>query len=125
MFLAEPSGRAPARGHGPAFVALKALTASPDDYAGMWVCTEGVHVSGFEVSALGSSTYEEDGAIQLTDPVIWLEQADIWSRGDCPTTETPPHPWYEVCRVEVYGRFDYGEKYGRANCCDYQLSNLG
>jgi hypothetical protein len=122
LVLAGLGACGPAGGQRPAFVAFRVLTASPDGYAGAWVCTEGMHVSGFEVSALGSSTYEEAGAIRLTEPVIWLEQADIRSRRDCFTAETPPHPSYEFCRVEVCGQFDYGRTYGHADCCGYQLS---
>ena len=102
-------------------VDIQVLTTHPEEYGGTRVCTEGILVSGPEANALGSSSYEEHGAIRLTGPVVWVEKAEIRRRSDCFTTQTPPHPSYEFCRVQVCGRFDYGEKYGHAGCCDYQL----
>jgi hypothetical protein len=94
----------------PKLVDLATLTAHPDRCAGRWVWTEGIFVLGFEASALGPSIHEEDGAVRLTDPVVWIEQAEIRSRRDCFRVGTPPHPSYGFCRVRACGRFGCGEK---------------
>ena len=48
------------------------LVSNPQKYHGKDVCTEGVYVSAFEISALGASTYQRGSAVYLTEPAIWI-----------------------------------------------------
>jgi hypothetical protein len=61
-------------------VAFGTLATDPQAYAGQYLCTEGVHVDGFEASGLAASMFEKEGLPQLTEPVIWLEGAEFQSR---------------------------------------------
>lgn len=101
------------------FVDFGVLVSKPQHHHGRSVCTTGVYVSGWETSALGASTHEADGAIYLTEPVIWIEGAEIRSRSDWFITQTTPPA--EFCKVKVCGLFEYGGDYGHAAAYDYQL----
>ena len=50
--------------------------------------------------------FEKDGHPQLTEPVIWVEGADLQSREDCIRTDT--NPSFEFCQVVVCGVFEIG-----------------
>jgi hypothetical protein len=100
-------------------VAFDALIANPHRYASQHVCTEGVHVDGFEASGLAASTYDKDGSLYLTEPVIWLEGADFRSRGEC--IQTDAQPPFEFCQVVVCGAFEAGGSYGHGGAYAYQL----
>ena len=100
-------------------VAFDQLVANPQQYAGQYLCTEGVHVEGFEMSGLGASTYEEDGYLRLAEPVIWLEGADFQTREDCTRTDTQPS--FEVCQAMTCGVFETGARYGHGGAYTYQL----
>ncbi len=100
-------------------VAFDALVAHPQQYADQYLCTEGVQIDGFEVSALAASTYERDGYPQLTEPVIWLEGVDFQSRKNCIRTDT--HPPFEFCQAIVCGVFETGGGYGHGGAYAYQL----
>jgi hypothetical protein len=100
-------------------VAFDTLAANPQQYAGGYICTRGVHVEGFEASDLGASTHETDGYLHLTKPVVWLEGADFQSREDCIQTDT--NPSYEFCHVVVCGVFEDGGGYGHGGAYAYQL----
>ncbi len=100
-------------------IAFERLVASPQHFMGQYVCTRGIHVDGFEVSALGASTYEKDGYPQLVEPVIWLEGANFQSREDCARTDT--HPSFEFCEAVVCGVFESGGSYGHGGAYAYQL----
>jgi hypothetical protein len=100
-------------------VPLDTVLANPQQYAGQYVCTEGMHVDGFEASGLAASTYEEEGNRYLTDPVIWLEGADIQSREDCTQTDTDPA--LEFCLVTVCGVFETEGDYGHGGAYAYQI----
>jgi hypothetical protein len=99
------------------------LVAYPDQYTGMWLCTEGIHASGFEVNDLGTSTYEKDGYPHLAEPVIWLEQADFQSRQDCHESDTTPS--FEFCQAVVCGVFEMGGGYGHLGAYEYQIRGEG
>lgn len=60
-------------------VPFEELVSNPERYHGRQVCTEGIHATGFEVNALGASVRREGDAVYLTEPVIWLEGAEIRS----------------------------------------------
>ena len=87
-------------------VAFDALIASPRQYAGRYVCTEGIDVSGFESSGLAAAVQEGGSHPELTEPVIWLEGADVQSRQDCIRTDT--NPSFEFCQAVVCGVFNSG-----------------
>ncbi len=110
------------QGNGSSYAALvpfDRLVANPEHYAGKYVCTEGVHIDGFEVSGLGASTYQKDGYLRLTEPVIWVEGAGLQSRENCIRTDT--HPPFEFCQVVVCGLFEIGGGYGHGGGYAYQL----
>jgi hypothetical protein len=100
-------------------VAFKDLIADTQQHAGQILCTEGVQVDGFEASGLAASTYTKDGHRYLTEPVIWLEGAEIQSREDC--TRTGADPSYEFCHVVVCGVFEAGRDYGHGGVYAFQL----
>lgn len=95
------------------------LLSNPERYHGRQICTEGIYVSGFEVSAVGASPYQVGGAVYLTEPAIWIERADIRSRSDCFETQTTPPA--EFCNAIVCGLFEYGGSYGHVGAYEYQL----
>jgi hypothetical protein len=95
------------------------LVADPERYAGQYVCTEGVHVDGFEISGLGATAYQKDGYPRLMEPVIWLEEADFQSRGECIRTNTTPS--FEFCQAVVCGVFEIGGGYGHGGGYAYRL----
>lgn len=101
-------------------VTFDALVASPQRYATQYVCTEGVYAGGFEVSGLAASADEEDGYLQLTGQVIWLEGADIRTREACTRTGTVPP--FEFCQAVVCGVFETGGGYGHGGAYAYQLT---
>jgi hypothetical protein len=100
-------------------VAFDALVANPGQYAGQYVCTEGVQADGFESSGLAAATYQSGGTTYLTEPVIWLEGADIRSRQDCVRTDTQPP--YEFCRAVACGVFETGGGFGHTGAYGHQL----
>jgi hypothetical protein len=95
------------------------LLADPQQYVNQVLCTEGVQVDGFEASGLAASSYIKDGHRYLTEPVIWLEGADIQSREDC--TRTDANPSYEFCHVVVCGVFETGGGYGHGGAYAHEL----
>jgi hypothetical protein len=100
-------------------VSFADLVANPDGYRGREICTEGVYASGFEVSALGASTYQENASVYLTAPAIWIEGANIVSRQDC--FSAGANPPVEFCRVTVCGVFEAGAGYGHAGAYEFQI----
>jgi hypothetical protein len=102
-----------------AVIAVDALLADPQEYAGQYLCTAGVQASGFELNGLAASSYEKDGYTRLAEPVIWLEDADVESREDCSRTDTLPS--YEFCQATVCGIFDTVGHYGHVGAYAYQL----
>jgi Tol biopolymer transport system component len=100
-------------------VAFDALIAHPQQYAGQYVCTQGVHVDGSEASALAAPTYKRGGLPQRTEPVIWLEGADVRSREDCTRTDTQPS--FEFCRAVACGVFETGGGYGHEGAYEHRL----
>jgi Tol biopolymer transport system component len=107
------------RGENDDLVAFDTLVADPQEYAGQYLCTEGVHIDGFEASGLAASMFEKEGSPQLTEPVIWLEGAEFRSREDCIQTDTSPP--FEFCQAVVCGIFETGEGYGHGGAYAYQL----
>jgi hypothetical protein len=103
----------------PELVQFESLIAAPQKYNGVFICTRGVAVSGFEASGVAAAAHEDEGALQLAEPVIWLESADIRSQTGCFTTSTVPA--YEFCHATVCGRFEYGGRYGHLDAYDFQL----
>lgn len=100
-------------------VAFDRLVAHAQQYAGRYLCTEGVYVSGFEASGLAAAMFENEGHPRLTEPVIWVEGADMQSREDCRHTDTVPS--FEFCRAVVCGVFETGGGYGHGGGYAYQL----
>jgi hypothetical protein len=100
-------------------VAFDQLVANAQQYAGQYLCTEGVHVDGFEASGLAAAMFDKDGHPQLTEPVIWVEGADLQSREDCLRTATSPS--FEFCQAVFCGVFEAGEGYGHGGAYAYQL----
>ncbi len=94
------------------------LMANPENYANQDVCTEGTAVSGFEASVIAAGTIERDGAVYLTEPVIWLENVTPEGESDCFTTGLPPMTF---CRVRVCGRFETDGGFGHLGGYDFQL----
>lgn len=96
----------------------------PQAYAGRRICAEGIYASGFEISALGRSTYQRGDAIYLTEPTIWIEGGDgdhpVLSSGDCfsSTTVMP----VEFCPAIACGVFEFGEGYGHGGGWAYQIA---
>lgn len=122
-------GGCPGEGEGPdlkeypdrlGYVPLEELFANPERYSGRTVRTEGIYVSGFEASGLGTSTYNRGDAVYLTEPAIWVEGAVFESKTDCFTAKPIPHPTF--CRVRIRGLFEYGERYGHLGGYAYRLS---
>ena len=105
------------------FVEFNELAARPQRYNGSEICTTGIYASGFETSALGASTYEVDGAVYLSQPVIWVEGAEIRSKGEC--VKAGGMPQAEFCQVEVCGLFESGGGFGHLGGYEYQLLASG
>ena len=57
---------------GPPSVEFRELVSHPDAHNGKTVCPEGTYAGGFEVSALGESTYQRGSAVYLTEPAVWI-----------------------------------------------------
>ena len=104
------------------FVDFGELLTNAERYHGHQICTAGVYVLGFETSALGASTYQRGSAIYLTEPAIWVGQAEIHSTGDCFSSDTAPPA--EFCQVEVCGLFESGGGFGHLGGYEYQLRGL-
>jgi hypothetical protein len=100
-------------------VSFDDLTQNALDYNGMQVCTEGVYLSGFEVSALGKLAEQRNNNTYLTEPAIWIEGINVEKR-ECFKTETL-FP-FEFCNAKVCGIFEYGDKYGHLGDYNYQIS---
>jgi hypothetical protein len=100
-------------------VAFDHLVANAQQYAGQFLCTEGVHVDGFEASGLAAAMFEKGGRPQLAEPVIWVEGAGLQSREDCIHTDTTPS--FEFCQAVVCGVFEAGGGYGHGGGYAYQL----
>lgn len=94
------------------------LVADPGKYDGEFFCTEGIYLSGFEISALGAATYERDGFLYLTEPVIWIERADVKTQAECTSFQG-----YQFCPVQVCGRFKFGGSYGHLGGYKYQIES--
>ena len=101
------------------FVEFGELVAAPQRYHGRQICTAGVYVLGFETSALGASTYQRGSAIYLTEPAVWVGEAEIHSTGDCFSSDTAPPA--EFCQVQVCGLFESGGGFGHLGGYEYQL----
>jgi hypothetical protein len=101
------------------FVEFGELVATPQRYHGRQICTAGVYVLGFETSALGASTYQRGSAIYLTEPAIWVGEAEVHSRGDCFSSDAAPPA--EFCHVEVCGLFESDGGFGHLGGYEYQL----
>jgi hypothetical protein len=99
------------------------LVAHPQRYHESELCTEGIYATGFETNALGTSTYEVDKGVYLTEPTIWIEGADVRVRGDCLKARGIPEA--EFCPVEVCGVFEAGGGFGHLGAYDYQLRGPG
>lgn len=95
------------------------LVSNPHNYHGKNICAEGAYLLGFEVSALGASTYQQGSAVYLTEPVIWIEGADIRSSTDCFKTDTTPPA--EFCQATVCGLFETGGNYGHLGAYKFQI----
>lgn len=104
-------------------VRFEELVAHPQKYHGSEICATGMYVSGFETTALGASTYEVDGAVYLSQPAIWIEGAEIRTRGDC--VKTGGAPPAEFCQAEVCGLFESGGGFGHLGAYEYQLGAAG
>jgi hypothetical protein len=99
-------------------VPLNELLSSPDRYDGRWVCTEGIHATGFEVNALGAQLRRQGGEVYLAGPLIWLEGAEIVSSTDCFDSPTGAA---RFCQATVCGLFASGGRYGHLGGYEYQL----
>ena len=104
------------------FVEFRELVAHPQRHHGGEICTSGIYASGFETNALGASTYEVDGAVYLSQPVIWIEGAEIRSKGEC--VKAGGAPPAEFCQVEVCGIFESGGGFGHLGGYQFQLRDL-
>ena len=105
------------------FVDFDELVTNAQSYHGQQLCTAGVHVLGFETSALGASTYRRGTAVYLTEPAVWIEGAEIRTTGDCFTSYTAPPA--EFCQVELCGLFESGGGYGHLGGYQHQLRGRG
>lgn len=94
------------------------LLSNPGLYLGKHICTYAIDVSGFETNGLAESTYEEAETIYHTEPVIWIEGAEIASRTACLRSETLPAT--EFCQATVCG-IPYGANYGHVGAYPFQL----
>jgi hypothetical protein len=101
------------------YVPLDELLSSPERYHGKWICTEGIQVTGFEVSALGVQVRREGSAVHLAGPLIWLEGAEIVSSTDC--LDSAAAPSARFCKVSVCGLFQSGGNYGHLGGYAHQL----
>jgi hypothetical protein len=103
---------------------FETLVSRPQAYAGRRICTEGIYASGFEISAMGSSTYQRGEAIYLAEPTIWIEGGEtyhpILSSGEC-FTSTTVMP-VEFCPATACGVFEFGEGYGHTGGWAYQIA---
>jgi hypothetical protein len=100
-------------------VPFEELVSNPERYHGRRVCTEGIYVTGFEVNALGASLRRDGEAVYLTEPVIWLEGAEIRLSTDC--VDSGSFPTARFCRATVCGLFESGGYYGHVGGYAYQL----
>jgi hypothetical protein len=100
-------------------VPLDELLSNPDRYNGRQVCTEGIHAIGFEVNAIAASVRHEGNAAYLTEPIIWLEGADVTSSSRCFDTATSPP--VRFCEARVCGVFESGGNYGHLGGYSHQL----
>jgi hypothetical protein len=92
------------------------LLSNPIKYSGSNICTEGIYLSGFEVSALGADTYTLNGNIYLTEPAIWVEGVEVVNLNECKV-----YQGYSFCSVKICGRFEYGNQYGHMGGYEYQI----
>jgi hypothetical protein len=107
-------------------VPVAELVANPSRYHGQEVCTVGMCVQGFEVSALGVDTQEKDGLTYLTGPLVWIEGAEITSRGPCFSQGDNLYAQHtEFCQVTICGRFEHCHKCGQLDGYAFQLTNPG
>lgn len=122
----------------PLAVTLEELFNHPRRYNGRDICTSGVYLRAFEVSALAQSSYEQDGITHISQPNIWVEGGDFRQKKDC----FPGEHWPEslFCQVEICGNFQIakaalswktaGERnwvevgFGHMSTWPYQISNL-
>jgi hypothetical protein len=116
--------RSAARSNAMINVPLKQLVANPSHYHGKVVCTEGIYLEGFEVSALSVETNNRDGLTYLTEPALWIEGAAIVSRSNCFVQNDNLGPQsFEFCQVTVCGRFEHCRKCGHLDGYKYRLIN--
>ena len=99
-------------------IPFETLVTDSASYTGKQICTEGIYLSGFEISALGESTYERDGFPYLTEPVMWIERADVKTQAECASFQG-----YQFCPVQVCGRFKFGGSYGHLGGYKYQIES--
>jgi hypothetical protein len=100
-------------------VPFEELVSNPQRYHGRRVCTEGIHVTGFETSAPGASLRQEGEAVYLTELVIWLAGAETRSTSD--GVESGAFPTARLCRATVHGLYQSGGHYGHLGGYAYQL----
>ena len=102
-------------------VDFSSLASDPSDCDGKVIKTTGWHVDAFETSALGEAAGQRGGATYLTEPSIWINRAAVRAEAECFIAETIPHARF--CRMEVEGRFEYGETYGHLGAYKYQITH--
>ena len=100
-------------------VPFEELVSKPERYHGRRICTEGIYATGFEVNALGASLRRDGEAVYLTEPVIWLEGAEIRSSSHC--FDSGAFPSARFCKATVCGLFESGGYYGHVGGYAYQL----
>jgi hypothetical protein len=101
-------------------VSLKDLFANPLIYNGKELCTDGIYLKAFEVSALADSYEIKDNYRSLVGPNIWVEH---------PAMETfecveESDRFGKFCMVVVCGKFEYGGQYGHLGGYQYMLSEI-
>lgn len=95
------------------------LVTDADRYVGQRICTEGLVVEGFEANALGADIRQQGQAVYLTEPTIWIADAEKEIIGECSGVDASGG--FHFCPARVCGLFEAEGGYGHLGQYAYQI----